>query len=152
MAKTLCGYNNLPTISGADLLAAYGPTLAVNLGFDAAWRLTSGAPPVGGLQGVRALVDSGASESCIDTVAATALKLPIVDRRPIAGVGGQHVANIYLAQIHIPTLAYTIFGAFAGVNLVAGGQSHMALIGRSFLRHFTMVYEGRTGTVELHNE
>jgi hypothetical protein len=29
---------------------------------------------------------------------------------------------------------------------------HRALIGRTFLQQFTMVYEGRTGTVTIHNE
>jgi hypothetical protein len=36
-----------------------------------------------------------------------------------------------------------------GVDLAAGGQIHRALIGRTFLRRFTMVYEGETGTVTL---
>jgi hypothetical protein len=38
---------------------------------------------------------------------------------------------------------------FAGVHLVTGGQIHWALIGRTFLQHYTMVYEGRTGTVTI---
>jgi len=37
------------------------------------------------------------------------------------------------------------------VDLIAGGQAHYALIGRTFLQSFTMVYEGRTGTVTLSN-
>lgn len=43
-------------------------------------------------------------------------------------------------------------GAFAGVDLKAGGQIHSALIGRTFLRHFKMIYDGRTGTVSLSND
>jgi hypothetical protein len=35
------------------------------------------------------------------------------------------------------------------VDLKAGGQIHSALIGRTFLKHFKMVYDGRTGTVTL---
>ncbi len=42
-----------------------------------------------------------------------------------------------------------MYGLFAGVHLVAGGQSHKALIGRTFLRSFTMIYNGRTGAVTL---
>lgn len=38
------------------------------------------------------------------------------------------------------------------IDLAAGGQAHLALIGRTFLRNFTMVYEGRTGTVTIHND
>ena len=59
---------------------------------------------------------------------------------------------MYLAQIYVNALGFTIWGAFAGVDLAAGGQVHNALIGRTFLRHFTMVYEGRSGTVTIHND
>jgi predicted aspartyl protease len=152
MARTLCGFNSSPTVSGTDLLEGLGPTLIVNIGFDPAWLGASGAVPALGLVGLQALVDTGAGESCIDAAVANHLGLPIVDRRPIAGVGGQHMANMYMAQIHVPSINFTIFGAFSGVNLLAGGQRHTALIGRTFLRHFTMIYEGRTGAVIVHNE
>jgi hypothetical protein len=56
---------------------------------------------------------------------------------------------MHLAQIHISTLKFTLYGTFAGVHLIKGGQVHKALIGRTFLRHFTMVYEGKTGRVTI---
>ena len=56
---------------------------------------------------------------------------------------------MHLAQVRIPSLGFTIYGAFAGVHLAAGGQPHKALIGRTFLRAFTMVYKGGTGTVTI---
>ncbi len=59
---------------------------------------------------------------------------------------------MHLAQIYVPTLAFTLYGAFARVDLVAGGQPHVALIGRTFLQHFRMVYEGATGTVSLEEQ
>jgi predicted aspartyl protease len=99
-----------------------------------------------------ALIDTGATESCIDSGLAMQLNLPIIDQRPISGIHGAGLVNVHLAQIHIPSLAYTIWGAFCAVDLVAGGQAHYALIGRTFLRDFTMVYEGRTGTVTLSND
>jgi hypothetical protein len=93
-----------------------------------------------------------AGESCIDAALAMNLKLPIVDRRTAAGVGGAQDLNMHLAHIHIPSLGFTIYGPFAGVSLQAGGQHHQALIGRTFLQNFTMIYEGRTGTVTIHND
>jgi len=51
----------------------------------------------------------------------------------------------------VKLLGNTIHGAFAGVDLKAGGQVHNALIGRTFLQHFTMIYEGRMGTVTIKN-
>ena len=85
-----------------------------------------------------ALVDTGAQESCIDSSVAIAMNLPVIDRRQVAGAHGSGEVNIHLAQIYVPALNVAIFGAFAGVHLHAGGQAHSALIGRTFLRRFTM--------------
>lgn len=150
MAQTGCGFRDGPGgASGCNLLVVYGPTLFVDVGFDQNWKVGHTVPPQPGIKNVEALVDTGATESCIDTLLATQLGLPIVDRRPTSGAHGKKDVNIYLAQIHIPTLNHNIYGAFAGVDLLAGGQIHKALIGRTFLRSFTMIYEGRTGLVTL---
>jgi predicted aspartyl protease len=151
MAETNCGFDDNPGVaSGSELLTAYGPTFMVDIGFDPAWKFSTPLTlPEAGIGDIDALVDTGAGESCIDDLLAAQLNLPIIDRRPISGVGGSQITNMYLAQIHIPALDYTIYGAFAGVHLAAGGQAHKALIGRTFLRSFTMIYEGKTGTVIL---
>ena len=60
--------------------------------------------------------------------------------------------SVHLAQIYIPDLDTTIYGQFASVNLTEGEQTHYALIGRTFLRHFSMAYEGRTGSVIISND
>ena len=149
MPETNCGFIDAPGgVSGSVLLEAHGPTIQVDIGFDPAYQLNQpGSKPIPGMTGIHALVDTGAMESCIDSMLATQLNLPIVDRRPVSGVHGTLDVNMYLAQVHFPTLSFTIHGAFAGVHLLAGGQIHMALIGRTFLRHCTMVYQGRTGAV-----
>jgi hypothetical protein len=155
MVKIKCGFDSAASPGGPfghDLLANIGPTLIVDIGFDKDFDPALPTPPVAGIKGVRALVDTGATESCIDNLLGAQLKLPIVDRRAIAGAGGKHMANMYLAQIFVPALGIRILGAFAGVDLAAGGQVHHALMGRTFLRHFTMIYEGRTGTVVIQNE
>src|SRR5271157_1606926 len=156
MVQTKCGFDSVQGgASGSELLVSLGPTLAVDIGFDPTFhpaQLATGKLPVPGIKGVHGLVDTGAIESCIDNLLAAQLNLPIVDRRMIAGIAGSHQVNVYLAQVHVPALTYTIFGAFAGVDLKAGGQVHSALIGRTFLRAFTMVYEGRTGTVSLSSD
>ena len=43
-------------------------------------------------------------------------------------------------------------GIFASVHLQSGGQSHVVLLGRSFLQGFLMQYEGRTGSVTIPND
>lgn len=144
-----CGFDDGPGGKGADLLVAHGPTILVDIGFDPQFKPTQVAPPTPGMRGLRALVDTGASESCIDSLLATNLALPIFDRRPISGVHGAKEVNIHIAQIHVPAFPFTIYGQFAAVDLIAGGQIHFALIGRTFLNHFQMTYDGITGTVTL---
>ena len=148
MPETKCGFNNTPGVSGSDLLVAYGPTLRVNVGFDPNFKGPPGLP-VAGISDIDALVDTGASECCIDSLLASKLGLPTVDRRSISGVHGSHVANVHLAQVYVPSLNFTVYSAFAAVDLTAGGQVHQVLMGRTFLRAFTMTYEGRTGTVTI---
>lgn len=145
--QTKCGFDDKPDAPGADALEFHGPTLYVDIGFDP--QYSDGKTPQLAATQLWALVDTGAGESCIDNDLAVRLALPVVDRRNISGVGGIKEVNFYLAHIHVPALKFTIYGAFAGVDLIAGGQRHYALIGRTFLRQFTMTYEGRTGTVTL---
>jgi hypothetical protein len=144
--STLCGFDNAAG-RGPELLEQFGPTLVVDIGFDPTYVPTGGSPPDLAMKGVHALVDTGASISCIDSELAMNLGLPIVDQGQIAGAGGAKLVNMHLGQICIPLLGRTIFGRFAAVDLAAGGQAHSALIGRSFLRHFKMTYDGPTGMV-----
>jgi len=145
-----CGFLDVPGGSpGAELLIGYGPTLLVDVGFDPNYRHTSGAVPVAGMKAIHALVDTGATECCIDALLAAQLNLPKVDKRAVAGVHGAHEVEIVLAQVHVPALTFTVYGQFAAVDLSGGGQPHLVLIGRTFLRHVTMTYEGITGMVRI---
>jgi predicted aspartyl protease len=148
MTQLECGFNS-PGNQGVLLLVQSGPTVLVDIGFDTTWTATSGTTPNPGITGVKALVDTGASECCIDQILAANLNLPIVDQRPISGSKGAHMTNMYMAQLCIPALSITQYGVFAGVDLKAGGQIHEALIGRSLLQHFHMEYVGNTGAVTL---
>jgi predicted aspartyl protease len=153
MPKTECGFITIAGgASGKDLLTFYGPTIFVDIGFDAAFKPDQTHAPIPGMSGIRALVDSGATESCIDSVLAAQLNLPIIDRKTFSGIGGKHEVNIHLAQVRVPSLNVTLYGAFAGVHLEAGGQWHKALIGRTFLQNYTMTYNGRTGSVTLSSD
>ena len=152
MPTTNCGFGDQTGQSGRDALALYGPTLGVQIGFDPAFRPSGLSNPDLPPENHPALVDTGATESCIDSALALGLKLPIVDSQEVAGVHGADTVNVHLAQIYVPTLNFTVYGRFAGVHLHAGGQPHFALIRRTFLQYFTMTYEGRTGTVILSND
>ncbi len=151
MRSAKCGFGDIPGGALAhDLLVAWGPQLYVNIGFDPDYSMAPGAPlPIPGKTGLPALVDTGAGESCIDGLLAAQLHLPVIDRRMLAGAHGARLVDIHMAQVHIPALNFTIYGEFAAVDLRAGGQSIDALLGRTFLRHFKLVYDGTTGEVEI---
>ena len=142
-----CGFPDRPGQPGRDALALFGPSLPVEIGFDPNFR--PGARPRLPGQQFPALVDTGAAECCVDSALAVTLNLPTVDRQQVAGVHGSGEVDMHLAQIYVPALDFTMYGVFAGVHLTAGGQPHYALMGRTFLQEFTLVYEGRTGTVTL---
>lgn len=141
MSKANCGFED------AQQLVISGPTLSTQIGFDSSFR--PGLPLHLPEKEYDALVDTGARWSCIDSQVALALNLPIVDRRPLSGALGAGMANMHMAQMHIPSLRLNFYGMFAGVHLHAGGQPHSALLGRDFLQHYRMTYDGQTGAVEI---
>ena len=147
MATVDCGYPANP-----DLLAEIGPALEVSIGCDPDYVDDRHGVPRPQVTEMLALVDTGASECFIDASLAAVLKLPIVDRQTVTAAHGLADVNVYLAQIHVPALDQVIEGYFAGVQLLPGMSSFVALIGRSFLREFTMSYEGRTGRVTLSDD
>jgi hypothetical protein len=146
-----CGCFGIPGgLSGQDALVVWGPQIYVDIGFDPNYKFVSGGPlPIPGRKQLPALVDTGAGESCIDSLLAAQLNLPITDKRMQSGAHGSKMVNIHMAQVHIPALSFTLYGEFAAVDLRIGGQSIDALIGRTFLQHFKMIYDGKTGDVEL---
>lgn len=101
------------------------------------------------MKGVRAIIDTGAGGDCIDDDLARSLGLPVTDEGEISGVGGRHHAYIYTARIWVPHLDRLLFQPFTGVKLKQGEQWHQVILGRGFLRHFRLTYDGSTGAVEL---
>ena len=140
------------SLNGADRLEDLGPILHVQIGLDPAYTLEQSPRPSLPIEPLPALIDTGASESGIDSGLAVRLQLPVVERSAVAGIHGSFELNYYLAQIYVPSLDFTIHGKLAGVNLAASGLPYSALIGRDFLRNFTMTYNGRTGQVTLNND
>ena len=149
MRNANIGFSDNGVHSGADLLELIGPIVRVQIGFDPLFRPGSGLVPNLPNQLHLGLVDTGASTSSVDSALAVTLGLPVIDQENHSGANGAFDVNIHAAQIHIPSLNWTITGRFAGVHLAAGGQRYKALIGRTFLRDYTMIYEGSTGQVTL---
>ncbi len=128
-----------------QLLQIHGPTADVTVG----WIIENEEDDVPDVEPAKALIDTGASESCIDENLAIKLQLPVVDVNSMAGVGGAQDHNVYAAEVNITALGFKQFGRFTGVHLVAGGQTHQVLLGRTFLQDIIMVYDGRRGHVTI---
>ena len=143
MSEVQCGFPEEMVPSGPTLLQRIGPTLRVQVGFDPSGQAQ--LPE----QEYPALVDTGASVSCIDNALAIVLGLPAIDRVPVGGAEGEYNALLYLAQVRVPSLSILIHGPFVGVNLQQGGQPHFALLGRSLLSICRLVYDGPTGSVTI---
>ena len=129
-------------------LARIGPTLDVQIGYDPRFQRPRVSLPNRLACRYLALVDTGASHTCVDADLAPALGLPVVQRSPVSGVHGELVVNFHLAQLYVTELRVVFDGIFAAVHLQSGGQSHVVLLGRSFLQGFLMQYEGQAGSVK----
>ena len=152
MPTVNCGFSDQPGRSGQSELVANGPTLLVEIGFDPGFEDSDTERPDISDDLLPALVDTGALESFIDADFAAELGLPVAEQGRVAGVGGITDTDIYMGQIYVPALNWTIYGRFAGARLQAGRQPYYALIGRTFLQNFTLVYAGRSGAVTLSND
>jgi len=106
-------------------LIRFGPTVDVYVGFDPEYKYNQKNPREPNLPTInnKALIDTGASGSCIDSTVAITLNLPIINEQSVAGVHGAGKVNVHLAQIYIPALSFILYGAFFGVHLIAGGAT-----------------------------
>lgn len=143
-----CGFSGGQGGLGRNYLVQHGPTVKVLVGFDPAYSPGGGLHPNLSHE-VLALIDTGATISCIDALLAKDLGLVETDRTTVSGSSGSHEVPAYLAHVHVPQLGFTQWGQFLGVGLADGGQAHHVLIGRSFLADFSMTYNGTTGRVVL---
>jgi predicted aspartyl protease len=108
-------------------------------------------PALPNIENVPALIDTGATMSCIDDQLAQQLGLPLINQVQSPGVHGSAPLNVYLAYLLIPSLSVAQTGEFIGANMAAGGQFHRALLGRTLLQNMLLVYDGRSGSVKLAN-
>ena len=131
-----------------ESLISQGPTIMVRVGLDYDTfpdpNLNTMTPPI------YALIDTGASNTCIDKTLVVQIGLPIHGEPfSLAGISGPETVNIHLGQIYIPALEETLSGLFPAVDLAGGGQPHKVLIGRDFLKSCRMSYNGITGDVQI---
>ena len=138
-------------ISPAHALRQHGPLVQVNIGISktvADQLLKQGTELPNSVSG-NALVDTGASTTCIDDSVARQMGLPVIDI--VAMTSASHPStqqNVYpiVMQIAGSTITVEVPNA-VGANLMS--QGIIALIGRDFLEHCTLHYNGITGAITL---
>jgi predicted aspartyl protease len=150
MPRLECGFTDTAQISGPDFLGQVGPTVLIEIGYDAVYQPAQVWNPTQREVRVPALIDTGATQSSIDETIAQRLNLPLIDRVSMGTPDGRREFNVYVAQIRIPELDFVQYGSFAGIHLQAGNQLHQALLGRTLLRSMTLYYDGQRGIVTLY--
>jgi len=96
-----------------------------------------------------ALIDTGASSTCIDEDVANTLSLPVVGRaRMASATEPDSIRNQYPVQIE-----FVGWGVKGGANRAIGAnlkpQNLVALIGRDLLNKCLLVYNGPSGSFSL---
>ena len=133
------------------VLTQRGPVVQVTVGVgqQIATQVLQGGgtlpAPVSGL----ALIDTGASVTCVDQDAATLLQLPAIDVVHIASAS--HAAaeqNVYPIQVEMVGLPITV-NAPRAVGAPLAVQGLLVLIGRDVLQHCVFVYNGPAGSISL---
>jgi predicted aspartyl protease len=94
-----------------------------------------------------ALIDTGASNTCIDEQAAREMGLPIHDVASIQSASHEKVScNVYPVLIHTPIID---LNSPRTVGAALAAQGLLVLIGRDVLQRCTLHYNGVTGEFTL---
>jgi len=94
----------------------------------------------------RALIDTGASTTCIDDTLAQSLGFPVIDVVKMRSASHVTMVGVYPIQMGIIGLGKVYVPAM-GANLKP--SKIIALIGRDYLQHCTLNYSGISGEFTL---
>ena len=96
-----------------------------------------------------ALIDTGASNTCVDEKAAQLMKLPVIDVGSMTSASHANTpSNIYPIQIEITGFKLR-FQSPRTMGAELASQGLMLLLGRDLLQHCLLVYNGLTGQITL---
>lgn len=128
-----------------------GPCVQVIVGLaqSLAEQLVQQGHPVPQPEAGIALLDTGASTTCIDDALAQRLGLPVID--VVQMVSASHAGT----ETNVYPILMEILGSPIKVNVPRAisanlaPQGIVALIGRDYLQHCTLFYNGFTGEITL---
>lgn len=106
------------------------------------------------IQLLAALIDTGASKTCICDSVAQTLNLPVIGKAPMTSASSTVIVNEYLCDLHIP---FGIPGQCIEINYEniplmgfnAAGNSFKILLGRDVLQLGTLHYSGLSNQFTL---
>ena len=147
MREASCGY--IHDSSGSDKLVSFGPQLIVDLGFDPDYMASLGKAPRPDIRGLVALIDTGATESYIDSALANEYSFPPIDLDQAVIPGGKVSVMVHLAQIHVLALSFVLYGRLGAIDLESSGLNCQVLLGRTFLQNFEFFYHGPSGNAVI---
>lgn len=132
-------------------LQRQGPCVQVSIGLAqslATQLLQQGQTLPKPISGI-ALIDTGASSTCIDSNVAQQLQLPIINVVNVASASHASTPqNVYPIQIEVVGLPISIEAPNA-IGAALNSQGLIALIGRDVLQLCTLFYNGITGSFTL---
>lgn len=89
------------------------------------------------------LIDTGASDVCIDYRLAERLGLKVIDQTMVGVVGATVPAKIYLGRVVIPQLGFDRMMRLYALKV--RHATHEILLGRSFLQNYIVTFDGPAG-------
>jgi predicted aspartyl protease len=94
-----------------------------------------------------ALIDTGATGTCIDDQAAKELGLPVIDvAKMTSATHKDQSCNVYPVQINLPSV---VLNSPRTMGAALAPQGLLVLIGRDVLQNCTLFYNGPTGQITL---
>ncbi|MHB8539431.1 MAG: retroviral-like aspartic protease family protein [Candidatus Acidiferrales bacterium] len=95
-----------------------------------------------------ALIDTGATATCIDEQAAQELGLPVIDvAKMTSATHADQQCNVYPVQIAIPPVL--ILNSPRTIGAALAPQGILVLLGRDLLRNCSLFYNGPAGQFTL---
>lgn len=124
--------------------AIFGHFLDVRIdGYGAAGPTATEIGPID----VPGLLDTGASDVCIDYRIAIALGLTLINQTNVGVVGGSTLASIYLGRLIVPSVGFDrVMPLYA---LKVRQPTHQVLLGRSFLQNYIVTFDGPAGMLHF---
>lgn len=135
-------------VAPAIALAMRGPVVQVTVTIEqnAGKVLLSQGKPVPTKTGL-ALIDTGASNTCIDEQAAKELQLPVIDVANMQSASHEkHSCNVYPVQIITPVVT---LNSQRTMGAALASQGLLVLIGRDVLQTCNLFYNGPAGQFTL---